>query len=144
MVRLLGLVVGAAGAWIVARWVLPLTLPFLVGAVGAWLMEPVGSDPMYPKFGSKLWGMIGTPIVDDTEGTVKSEVRRVVSAYKSYQDYLRDQYSRSAVADSGAWRAQDVVKSVGAPRVSAVADTVRVVVNLRTEAGDDVTVDQTV
>ena len=112
--------------------------------VACWLMEPVGSDPMYPKFGSKLWGMIGTPIVDDTEGTVKSEVRRVVSAYKSYQDYLRDQYSRSAVADSGAWRAQDVVKSVGAPRVSAVADTVRVVVDLKTEAGDDVTVDQTV
>ncbi len=41
MVRLLGLVLGATGAWIVARWVLPLTLPFLVGAVGAWLMEPV-------------------------------------------------------------------------------------------------------
>ena len=112
--------------------------------VACWLMEPVGSDPMYPKFGSHLWEMIGTPITDGTEGTVKSEVRRVVSAYKTYQDYLRDQYARSAVADAGAWNPEDVVRSVLTPRVSAVADTVRVVVNLTTEAGDEVTVDQTV
>lgn len=38
--RLLGLVLGAAGAWIGVRWLLPLALPFLVGAAGAWLMEP--------------------------------------------------------------------------------------------------------
>ena len=74
---------------------------------------------------------------------MKAEVTRVVNNYVTYQ---RKQYQEYVNGVNGnivnVWGAGDLIKSVVSIDVSAVADTVRVVVRLKLSDGSVVDVEQ--
>ena len=99
---------------------------------------------MYSAFGSTLNDSIGGTVSSTTKTDVKAEVTRVVNNYVTYQ---RKQYQEHVNGVNGnivnVWGAGDLIKSVVSIDVSAVADTVRVVVRLKLSDGSVVDVEQT-
>ena len=112
--------------------------------LACWLLEPQGSDPMYRKFGSTLWSMIGGTVGDDSRREVAAEATRVAGNYLQYQNYLFNQYqSLGTAAANAAWGRDDLVQALVSVDAEGVADTVRCEVRLRTTGGAEAAVDQT-
>ena len=112
--------------------------------LSCWLLEPVGSDPMYRKFGSRLWSMIGEPILSGTTASVKSETSRVVGNYVSYQS---SQFNSSGTTQAerltGIWGRDDLVSSVSEVSATQSFDAIDVRVGLVTASGRAVDLNQT-
>lgn len=115
----------------------------IIQELSCWLLEPIGTDRMYSAFGSILNDSIGGTVSSTTKTDVKAEVTRVVNNYVTYQ---RKQYQEYVNGVNGnivnVWGAGDLIKSVVSIDVSAVADTVRVVVRLKLSDGSVVDVEQ--
>lgn len=97
------------------------------------LAEPVGNDRFHPGYGSSLNDFVGMPLDEDARFLVEQEVVRVTTNYAAIQqdriqrDALRAQRSRYSTAD--------VVANVGAVKVTADMDKVKVDITIETLDG---------
>jgi hypothetical protein len=103
-----------------------------------WLLEPMGTDRVYPKFGSDLWNYIGTPAFE-------SEVNRVVTNYIAAQNeqIAKDKQRLSDNEFLQVWTDDDIVSTLNSITVSATGTNVNVLVILSTAAATQVSVEQT-
>jgi hypothetical protein len=110
-----------------------------------WLLEPMGTDRVYPKFGSDLWNYIGTPAFDDNLTGIKSEVNRVVTNYIAAQNeqIAKDKQRLSDNEFLQVWTDDDIVSTLNSITVSATGTNVNVLVILSTAAATQVSVEQT-
>lgn len=110
-----------------------------------WLLEPMGTDGVYPKFGSDLWNYIGTPAFDDNLTAIKSEVNRVVTNYIAAQNeqIAKDKQRLSDNEFLQVWTDDDIVSTLNSITVSATGTNVNVLVILSTAAATQVSVEQT-
>ena len=113
--------------------------------LACWLLEPLGTDKYYSKFGSAIGDMIGSPILGEYLNELQVEVERVVNNYVSYQRNQIQSLRSGNVEDAvNSWNDDDVIAAVNSIEVEAIADTVKVTVTLTTAAGQGITVSQIV
>lgn len=109
-----------------------------------WLLEPLGTDSVYPKFGSDLWSYVGTPAFDDNLTAVRSEVNRVVTNYIAAQNeqIAKDRQRLSENEFLQVWTDDDIVSTLNSITVSATGTDVNVLIILSTAAATQVSVEQ--
>jgi len=106
-----------------------------------WLLEPVGTDTLYPRFGSMLDGMVGSPMLPEYISEVRTEVGRVVTNYVEYQKRMMNaDRERGAALFLENWPDDEIVDTVDGIAVENVADRLLVTVKLTTVAGTRVAV----
>lgn len=118
-----------------------------------WLLEPQGSDPFHPEYGSILNGnAAGMPEAEDFIGSVltsekliqiEAEVRRVLGAYQRQQ---LDRLNQEVISYGGknTFSQGEILYSVEAVDVHQVADTVLVRVSITTGDGSQLSFSQAV
>ena len=112
--------------------------------LACWLIEPLGTDTIYRRFGSTLADLIGSPVSDEVLADVRAEVYRVVGNYIEYQKRQVSEAMESGAYDFlSVWSPDDIINSFDGIDIEAVADSVQVTVKLTTAAGETVTVVQT-
>lgn len=118
----------------------------LVQDLKDWLLEPRGTDPIHPDYGSTLDGgilpdgtyvdpVIGDLLTSESLLVIESEVRRVLAAYQQQQ---LDRITREAAQYGGknTFAPGEILSSVSAVNVQQVADTVFVQIVIQTADGD--------
>lgn len=110
-----------------------------------WLIEPLGTDTVYTKFGSDLWSYIGAPAFEDNLSAIRTEVIRVVTNYIAAQDerIAQDKQNMSNEEFLQCWTDNDIVTSISAITVSQSGTNVNVYISLSTAADTEVTIEQT-
>ena len=115
----------------------------LIQELSHWLIEPMGTDSIYEKFGSKLWDSVGDPMIDESIDDVRMEVSRVVTNYMAYQSRkMKEDLAISSDRFLKNWADDEIIDSIDAIDVSAVADTLYVTVKLTTADGSQVVIQQ--
>lgn len=113
--------------------------------MACWLLEPVGTDPLYPNFGSRLSEMVGTAIGTGTLEDVRQEVSRVLGNYMSYtKARIEESRTLDATTFMEMWGGGEVLSSIDSVHVEASGDTVRVLVTFSMSDGTQATVEQSV
>lgn len=113
--------------------------------LACWLLEPIGTDPLYPRFGSSLNELIGSPMIEEYTSRVRREVQRVVANYIEYQkNQMNDDMLKGETVYLSNWQDSDIISSVQSIRLNAVADDLHVRVELNTVGGETVVVEQQV
>lgn len=108
-----------------------------------WLLEPLGADTIYERFGSSLWDSVGNPMTSEYIEEVRREVSRVVSNYVAYQArQVKEDLARSTERFLKDWGDDDIIDSVNEISVRAVADTLYVTVKLTTAGGRQIVIVQ--
>jgi phage baseplate assembly protein W len=99
--------------------------------LSAWILEPIGTDPLYPRFGSRLKSMIGSGVTREVREEVREEILRIVSNYIEYQtNMLRTAtQDRDPTMASRLYSPSDIVMDVRDIRVSQDMDVVSVAVS---------------
>lgn len=111
--------------------------------MSCWLLEPVGTDPLYPNFGSRLSEMVGSAIGSGTTEDVRAEVMRVLENYMSYtRARIEESRTLDATTFVEMWGNGEVLSSIDSVRVDSVADTVRVTVSFSMSDGTQASVAQ--
>lgn len=106
------------------------------------LGETYGADPFEPLWGSVLNEYVGLPVTADTPALVQAEVNRVLQAYISNQQaQLKAASTRNQTT---ALTTADIIRTVNSVDVTVLYDTIVVVINLTTMAGQSMTVSRTV
>lgn len=115
----------------------------IVQELRMWLLEPRGTDRMYPEFGSDLDGYVGSAITDDSLGDVRSEVVRVVGNYMSYHERIAADYLASdSDVVANAWGDRDLIASLASVDVRQDGDSVVVGITAYTVDGVSVGMDE--
>ena len=113
--------------------------------LACWLLEPLGTDVLYPGFGSTLRDIIGSPMLEEYMSRVRSEVARVVGNYIEYQkNQINESIMASEVDFLTNWQEDDVITDVGGIRMSMMADELHVRVELRLAGGENVVVEYSI
>ena len=113
--------------------------------ISHWLIEPLGTDKLYARFGSSLWDKVGDPMIEKYVSDVRSEVYRVVSNYVAYQKrQMQEDLALSPDLFLRKWGDNDIIDNFRGVDVNAVADTLYVTVKLTTASGTDFEVTQQV
>ncbi len=96
--------------------------------LSCWLLEPVGTDMVYPAFGSVLWDMIGEPATDSAYDNLLGEIGRVCANYVQYQEERRqdDEHNMSVVDYSQTWPDSDIIVRYDASNADMFTDTANV------------------
>lgn len=113
----------------------------IVQDLSCWILEPFNTDPMYSRFGSTVWDMIGTTVTNDNLGQLKAEITRVVNNYYEYQQRQISQAVGNGTFNY-AFPNDEVIGSIDSIDVSAIADSVSVVVKLTMASGNQIAVEQ--
>ena len=88
-----------------------------------WLIEPLGTDTIYKRFGSTLWDSVGNPMLDEYINEVKSEVARVVSNYVAYQKrQINEDMVKGTDRFMRNWDYDDIIDRVVSIDVKALPD----------------------
>lgn len=103
--------------------------------LSCWCLEPIGSDPMYPGFGSDLSSRIGEVNSRLQHQQVVSEVSRVCANYVAYQQ--RQLAEVSAASYMSNWSEDDIVSSIRNVSAKSSRDTIEVDVDVTTVAGEE-------
>lgn len=124
----------------------------LVQDLKCWILEPRGTDPLHPDYGSTLDGgtlpdgteiesVIGDVISAESLITIESEIRRVLQAYQQQQ---LDRLTRENALYGGknTFAASEILQSVVAVNVQQVADTVFVQCVIQTANGSQLSFTQ--
>lgn len=100
--------------------------------LGSRLIEPVGSDPFHPSYGSTLHENIGAAVTTSTKSAIRSEVASVVQSYIDYQGRrIRD----AALSGERQYSSSDIIQSVDSIDVDISRDTVSVAIKITTMDG---------
>lgn len=106
------------------------------------LGEDYGGDPYHGGWGSVLQRYIGAQITEDTPMLVQAEVNRIL------QQYIENQQARlSAAAVNNTQHTittAEIIKTVNAVDVAVSYDTVTVLIDLTTMAGQTMKISRTV
>jgi len=106
------------------------------------LGENYGDDPYNPGWGSVLLRYIGEPITDDLPMLVQAEVNRIL------QQYITNQQQRLAAAalnnQQHTISTSEIIRTVNSVDVSVQYDTITVLIDLTTMAGQTMTISRTV
>jgi phage baseplate assembly protein W len=106
------------------------------------LGENYGDDPYNAGWGSILLRYIGEPISDDTPMLVQAEVNRVL------QQYMANQQQKLAAASLNNQQhtigTSEIIRTVNSIDVSVQFDTITVLIDLTTMAGQTMTISRTV
>lgn len=113
----------------------------IVQDLSCWILEPFNTDTMYSRFGSTVWDMIGTTVTNDNLGQLKAEITRVVNNYYEYQQRQISQAVGNGTFNY-AFPNDEVIGSIDSIDVSAIADSVSVVVKLTMASGNQIAVEQ--
>ena len=113
----------------------------IVQDLSCWILEPFNTDPMYSRFGSTVWDMIGTTVTSDNLGQLKAEITRVINNYYEYQQRQISQAVGNGTFNY-AFPNDEVIGSIDSIDVSAIADSVSVVVKLTMASGNQIAVEQ--
>lgn len=106
------------------------------------LGEEYGNDPYHPQWGSVLIQYIGQPVTPDTDLLVQSEVNRILQQYMANQQAMLNQAATNNQPTT--MTTADVIQSVDAVTASAQYDTIQVVIQLTTMAGQTLMISRTV
>ena len=114
--------------------------------LACWLLEPLGTDPAYGRFGSKIHDFVGTPMWDTTVSDIRTEIARIVNNYAAYQN---NEYQK-AVASGGranvlyTWSLSDLLTGSFSMHTRVQDDKIRITVALQTQGGDTITIDEVI
>lgn len=117
-----------------------------------WLLEPRGTDPVNPDYGSTLDGgtlpdgtvvdpVIGELITAENLLTLESEVRRILQAYQQ-QQLDRITLEAGLYGGKNTFSAGEILQSVEAVNIQQVADMVFVQCVIQTADGDQLSFTQ--
>lgn len=126
----------------------------LVQDLKDWLLEPRGSDPFHPDYGSILdggiasdgtviEGSIGSVITSESLLTIESEIRRVLGAYQQVQ-IQRLQRESALYNGLNTFSAGEILSSIDDVQVIQVGDTILVTVFITTGDGNAISFTQAV
>lgn len=103
--------------------------------LSCWLLEPVGTDVMYPRFGSALDRYIGSVVDGSTFGDVDREVWRVANNYLQHQQKRRELSQEELTANEYAqvWSRNDVVAALSEAGIGAYGDTISIDIGIAME-----------
>lgn len=117
-----------------------------------WLLEPRGSDPLHPEWGSALDGgqlsdgtvlpsSIGGMFTAEDKLTIEAEVRRVLAAYQLQQ---AQRLGRETIQFAGknTFSRGEILRSIDQVRVQQIGDTALVTVSLIAADGTQLTFTQ--
>ena len=108
-----------------------------------WLLEPLGTDTIYKRFGSELWDSVGDPQIREYIDDVRMEVQRVVENYMAYQSrQAKEDLSISSERFMRNWKDDDLIERLDGIDVKAVADYLYVTVKLTTVGGEQIVIEQ--
>lgn len=111
----------------------------LVQELTCWLFEPLGTDVHHPRFGSKVPLMVGDAILSGVTDELQSEIARVLGNYITYQNSYTDGFSEGNADDFfRLYSMSEILASVEGISVVASRDKVSVRINLKTMAGESV------
>lgn len=106
------------------------------------LGESYGDDPYHPGWGSVLQQYLGEPITTDTPMLVQAEVNRVL------QQYIANQQQKLAAASLNNQQhtisTSEIIRTVNSVDVSVLYDSVSVLIDLTTMAGQTMKISRTV
>lgn len=106
------------------------------------LGENYGEDPFNTGWGSVLPRYIGEPISDDTPMLIQAEVNRIL------QQYIASQQARLETASLNNQQhtisTSEIIRTVNSVDVSVQWDTITVLINLTTMAGQTMTISRMV
>lgn len=119
-----------------------------------WILEPQGTDPMHPDYGSAfdagrrvngtvVEGMIGEPLIRERLLDVESELRRILAAYQG-QQLLRLQRDSAQFSGKNTFAPNEILQSVSNIAVDQLADRIICNVALRTHNNQDISLIQPV
>lgn len=96
--------------------------------LACWLLEPVGTDVMYPRFGSVLDRYIGSVVDGATLSDVDREVWRVANNYLQHQAKRQELSQEELTANEYAqvWSGNDIVAALSEAGIGAYGDTISV------------------
>lgn len=103
-----------------------------------WLLEPIGTDPANPYFGSKLPDLVGTGINSSSKTVVETEVRRVLSNFVAYQTRSIQDLSLRGGSVAKIYSPAEVVREIISVDVVTIRDAAVVKIHLRTANAADV------
>jgi phage baseplate assembly protein W len=106
------------------------------------LGETYGNDPYEPLWGSVLSEYVGRAITSDTPGLIQAEVNRVLQQYMNNQQATLKNASTNRTTTT--LTTSDIIRTVNSVDVSVYFDTVKVVINLTTMAGQNMVLSRTV
>ena len=108
----------------------------LAQEISHWLLEPLGTDALYNRFGSTLDQIIGSPMLAEYIAEVRTEVGRVLQNYMAYQTrQMNEDRLKGDEVFLKNWKDEDIIDAVEGLSVKAVADTLKVTIKLFTVAG---------
>lgn len=119
-----------------------------------WMLEPEGTDPVNPTFGSDLNGgmnpdgtlipgFIGPVISGEVLLDIESELRRILTAYQA-QQLARIQLESSLYSGQNTYSAGEILASVNNVDVEQYGDTVVATISITTSNGNSLTFTQPV
>jgi hypothetical protein len=119
----------------------------LVQDLRHWLLEPRGTDPMHPEYGSTLDGgeladgtivasTIGGLFTTDDILAIESEIRRILNAYQLIQ---AQRIGRETIQFAGknTFSAGEVLRTINDVKVEQMGDTAVVTIEITTANGDN-------
>lgn len=119
----------------------------LVQDLRHWLLEPRGTDPMHPEFGSTLDGgeladgtvvasTIGGLFTTDDLLAIESEIRRILNAYQLIQ---AQRLTRETMQFGGknTFSAGEILRTVNDVKVEQLGDTAVVTIAITTANGNN-------
>lgn len=106
------------------------------------LGEEYGHDPYHPGWGSVLQQYVGEPITEDTPMLVQAEVNRILQQYIAYQRQRLEAASLNGQPHTIS--TSEIIRTVNAIDVSVEYDTVSVLIDLTTMAGQTMKISRTV
>lgn len=124
----------------------------LIQDLKCWLLEPMGTDPIHPDYGSildggslpgsgRMAGLIGTEIDSTSILKVEAEVRRILTAYQQQQiDRIR--IERTIYNGKNTYNFGEILYSVDSVSARQFKDTIIVNVSIRTASGQQLTFSQ--
>lgn len=99
------------------------------------MMEPLGTSPLAPNYGSLLPDMVGSADPDVMAIQVEAEVSRLLSNYQASQfERLREARDNG---DLNLWAKDELLNSIDSVASSVNLDTVVVTCTVRTASGAD-------
>lgn len=106
------------------------------------LGEDYGADPYHSGWGSVLQRYVGEPVTGDTPMLVQAEVNRIL------QQYISSQQQRLQAASLNNQQhtigTSEIIRTVNSVDVSVLYDTVSVLIDLTTMAGQTMKISRTV
>lgn len=106
------------------------------------LGENYGGDPYHPGWGSVLQQYLGEPITADTPMLVQAEVNRILQQYIANQQQILD--AASLRNQQHTISTSEIIRTVNSVDVSVSYDTVTVLIDLTTMAGQTMKISRTV